>query len=64
MRPYFKSAWVIIGLALLLVGAGPLFFIIVAAALGLWPDPNPKPIQLSGGRGKISVGAFSVGKEF
>ena len=26
------------------VGAGPLVFIIAAAALGLWPDPNPNPI--------------------
>jgi len=26
------------------VGTGPLLFIIVAAALGLWPDPNPNPI--------------------
>lgn len=32
------------GLALLLLGSGPLFFIIIAAAVGLWPDPNPNPI--------------------
>ena len=44
MRQYLKSAWVKVGLALLVVGAGPLLFIIVAAAVGLWPDPNPNPI--------------------
>jgi hypothetical protein len=26
------------------LGTGPLVFIIAAAALGLWPDPNPNPI--------------------
>jgi len=44
MRQYLKSVWVKVGLALLVVGAGPLLFIIVAAAVGLWPDPNPNPI--------------------
>jgi hypothetical protein len=43
MRPYLQSFWVRIGVALLLLGAGPLVFIIVAAAGGLWPDPNPNP---------------------
>jgi hypothetical protein len=28
----------------LVFGTGPLVFIIVAAAVGLWPDPNPNPI--------------------
>jgi hypothetical protein len=41
---YLRSLWVKIGLGLLVVGAGPLLFIISAAALGLWPDPNPNPI--------------------
>jgi len=44
MRQYLKSVWVEVGLALLVVGAGPLLFIIFAAAVGLWPDPNPNPI--------------------
>ena len=44
MRQYLKSVWVKVGLALLVVGAGPLLFIIVTAAVGLWPDPNPNPI--------------------
>ena len=26
------------------VGASPLLFIIIAAAVGLWPDPNPNPV--------------------
>lgn len=29
---------------MLIVGTGPLLFIILAAAIGLWPDPNPNPI--------------------
>ena len=44
MGAYLQSGWVKVGLALLFVGAGPLLFIIVAAAIGLWPDPNPNPI--------------------
>jgi len=44
MRAYFQSGWVKTGLVLHFVGAGPLLFIIVAAAIGLWPDPNPNPI--------------------
>jgi hypothetical protein len=44
MRTYLQSTWTKIGLGLLIVGAGPLLFIIVAAAVGLWPDPNPNPI--------------------
>ncbi len=41
---YLQSWWVRAGIGLLVVGAGPLLFIIVAAAIGLWPDPNPNPI--------------------
>jgi hypothetical protein len=44
MRTYLQSSWVKIGVGLLVVGASPLIFIIVAAAVGLWPDPNPNPI--------------------
>jgi hypothetical protein len=44
VRAYLQSAWVKFGLGLLLLGAAPLTFIIVAAAIGLWPDPNPNPI--------------------
>ncbi len=41
---YWQSWWVRTGVGLLVVGTGPLLFIIVAAAVGLWPDPNPNPI--------------------
>ena len=44
IREYLGSRLVRIGLVLLVVGTGPLLFIIVAAAVGLWPDPNPNPI--------------------
>jgi hypothetical protein len=44
MRTYLQSAWVKVGLGLLVIGAGPLLFIIAAATLGLWPDPNPNPV--------------------
>jgi hypothetical protein len=44
MRRYWQSRLVRVGTALLLLGSGPLLLIIVAAAVGLWPDPNPNPI--------------------
>jgi hypothetical protein len=44
MSQYLKSTWVRVGLVLLVVGATPLLFIVTAAALGLWPDPNPNPV--------------------
>lgn len=44
MREYLRSTWVKVGLGLLVIGAGPLLFIIAAASLGLWPDPNPNPV--------------------
>lgn len=44
MGDYLQATWVRVGIGLLVVGAGPLVFIIVAAAVGLWPDPNPNPI--------------------
>ncbi len=44
MRAYLRSTLVRVGLGLLIVGSGPLLGIIVAADLGLWPDPNPNPV--------------------
>jgi hypothetical protein len=44
VREYLKSNLVRVGLGLLIVGTGPLLGIIVAAHLGLWPDPEPNPI--------------------
>ena len=44
-RPaYLRSGWVRTGLTLLLLGSAPLVAIILAAAVGLWPDPNPNPV--------------------
>ena len=44
MGAYWRSGLVKLGLALLIFGVGPLAAIIVLAAIGLWPDPNPNPI--------------------
>jgi len=44
VRAYLRSTLVRVGLGLLIVGSGPLLGIIVAADLGLWPDPNPNPV--------------------
>jgi hypothetical protein len=41
---YWQSRLVRVGLGLLVFGSGPLLAIIAAAALGVWPDPNPNPI--------------------
>jgi hypothetical protein len=44
MRRYLANRLFRIGAILLLAGSGPLLLIILAAAVGLWPDPNPNPI--------------------
>jgi len=44
MRKYLKNNWIRAGLALVILGWGPLIGIILLADLGLWPDPNPNPI--------------------
>jgi hypothetical protein len=41
---YLLSRWIRAGLTLLVVGSAPLVAIILAANLGLWPDPNPNPV--------------------
>ena len=46
MRECLKSRLVQVGLGLFVFGCGPLLFIIIAAAVGLWPDPHPNPIGL------------------
>jgi hypothetical protein len=43
MGRYLRSNWVKVGLVLFVLGTGPLLFITTAAAVGLWPDPNPNP---------------------
>lgn len=44
MKAYLKNIWIRIGLVLVVVGWGPLLLIVLLAAIGLWPDPNPNPI--------------------
>ena len=44
LQRYLGNRWSKIGVALVLIGWLPLFGIIVLAAIGLWPDPNPNPI--------------------
>jgi hypothetical protein len=44
MREYWESRLVRTGVFLLLFGSGPLLAIIAAAAIGLWPDPDPNPV--------------------
>jgi len=43
---YLQSPWVRAGATIFLAGAIPLFAVIVAAFIGLWPDPNPNPVGL------------------
>jgi hypothetical protein len=43
MRPYLEARLVQVGLGMLVLETGPLL-IIAAAAIGLWPDPNPNPV--------------------
>jgi hypothetical protein len=44
MRSFLCKRWLLAGLALIVFGWGPLLAIILLAAAGLWPDPNPNPI--------------------
>ena len=44
MRRYLASKLVRAGLVLLVLGTGPLLVVIIAAKLGIWPDPNPNPV--------------------
>jgi len=44
MKKYLKNIWVKIALVLVVFGWGPLWIIVMLAAIGLWPDPNPNPI--------------------
>ena len=44
MTGYLGSRWVKFGIILFSIDAAPLMLIIVAAAVGLWPDPNRNPV--------------------
>ena len=64
-RPiYLRSRWVRAGLAILLLGASPLVAIILAAQIGLWPDPNPNPVGpglLFFFSGVVATGCLAIG---
>lgn len=44
MSRYLANRLFKIGFWLFVWGCGPLLAIIMLAAVGLWPDPNPNPI--------------------
>ena len=44
MKAYLGNPWIRIGLLLVAIGWGPLWMIVLLAAVGLWPDPNPNPL--------------------
>ena len=44
MRAYLANRWFRIGFWLAVLGWSPLLAIVLLAAVGLWPDPNPNPI--------------------
>jgi hypothetical protein len=44
MHKYLQSTMFRVGVGLLILGASPLVLIVVAAAIGLWPDPHPNPV--------------------
>jgi hypothetical protein len=44
MEQYLANRWFKIGFWLAVVGWGPLLGIMLLAAVGLWPDPNPNPV--------------------
>ena len=44
VKEYLGNLWIRIGLVLVVVGWGPLLAIVLLAAIGVWPHPNPNPI--------------------
>jgi len=46
VTPYLRSRLVQVGLIMLILGSGPLLFVILIAKLGLYHDPNPNPVFL------------------
>ena len=44
MKEYLANRWFKIGFWLAAIGWSPLWAIVLLAAVGLWPDPNPNPI--------------------
>lgn len=61
---YLRSLWVKTGIVLLVVGLTPLLLMILASAIGLWPEENPNPIGaglLSFVGGLLSTFCMGVG---
>ncbi len=46
MRRYLRSRLVQVGLALLVLGSGPLVGVMLYARLGFYHDPDPNPVFL------------------
>ena len=46
MRRYLRARLVQVGLALLILGSGPLVGVLLYARLGLYHDPDPNPVFL------------------
>lgn len=44
MKDYLANRCFKTGTYLVVLGWGPLLAIIILAAIGLWPDPNPNPV--------------------
>jgi hypothetical protein len=44
MREFMRNRLFRIGAIIALVGWSPLIAIVLLAALGLWPDPDPNPV--------------------
>jgi hypothetical protein len=53
-----------VGLTILLLGAAPLVGIILAAKVGVYPDPNPNPVgagMLFFFSGMLATGCLAIG---
>lgn len=44
MKEYLTNRWFKLGFWLAVIGWSPLWLIVLLAAIGLWPDPNPNPV--------------------
>lgn len=44
MKKYLSNRLFKFGFWLFVIGAGPLFSIILLAGISLWPDPDPNPV--------------------
>lgn len=44
LKHVFKNKIFLTGFIILIIGSGPLFSVMIAAAVGLTSDPNPNPV--------------------